>query len=391
MRRAPARAPARASVVASVVVAALTACTGPGGTPPATTATASPAPPEPPVASGEPAPTAEPDPGMLPYGYVDHAAVAPGWVGAPLEADGVFVGPGTTAAGDDAVIAVDSGGTVLWTASGPDATHVDLTRADGRALAVLSVPTGGGDWSAAAYDLVSGEPVWGPVGVSGEPAGPRLVVGTGAGRAALDARTGGTVDAPADDVVLAERDGVVVSRSGTHLRATRDGDLRWAVGPAELDLPSDANPALVAEATPPPGMLVVGAADDGGPRTGTLVDLDDGAVVATDVRDVRVDAVLGGVVALGDGTLSAHADGGPVWSRDVPDGAELAAVAGVLAYLRVGDGVMVVNTATGADAVAYDAPGPGGLAVPAVVAATGAAAMLTDEWVLLTTSTPDEP
>ncbi|KGM12097.1 hypothetical protein N868_02610 [Cellulomonas carbonis T26] len=378
-----------AVVSAAVVVAGLAACTGPGGAPPAVTAAASPAPLEPPVAGGEPAPTAEPDPGMLPYGYVDHDAVAPGWVGAPLEADGVFVGPGTTPAGDDAVIAVDSTGTVLWTASGPDTTRVDLTRADGRALAVLSVPTGGTDWSAAAYDLVSGEPVWGPVRVPGEPAGPGLVVGTGAARVALDARTGATVDAPADGVVLAERAGVVVSRSGTDLRATHDGDLRWTVGPAELDLPPDATPALVAEATPPPGMLVVGADDDGGPRTGTLVALDDGAVVATDVRDVRADAVLGGVVALGDGTLSAHADDGPVWSRDVPEGAELAAVAGVLAYLRVGDEVMVVNTATGADAVAYDAPGPGGLAVPAVVAATGAAAMLTDEWVLLTTSTPD--
>ena len=72
----------------------------------------------------------------------------------------------------------------------------------------------------------------------------------------------------------------------------------------------------------------------------------------------------------------------------MPPEAALAVAGGVLAYLRVGDAVQVVNALTGADAVVYGPPGPLGLAVPSVVSRTGAAVVRLDRIRLLTVQPP---
>ena len=118
-----------------------------------------------------------------------------------------------------------------------------------------------------------------------------------------------------------------------------------------------------------------------------------GKVIATGVREARLDATIGIWVVLGADTLSGHRADGRLWSRAIAPEATLAAAGGALAYLRVGDAVQVVNALTGADAVVYGPPGPLGLAVPSVVSRSGAAVVRTDRILLLAVEPPpaDEP
>lgn len=375
----------RPSVLRGLVLAAvvgLAACTAPAAP---SSSDAPPGPLVPPVVSGEYAPTAEVDPAVLPYGYDDRLAVGPGWASAPETADDVFVGTGAPdASGMVPLIAVDSAGTLLWRAEVPQHADIDLSRTGESALVVMTVPTETGGWAASAFELRSGQLAWGPVAAPGAPADPGLLVATPEGLAAIDPASGATTSRRGSEVVLAERDGTVVSQLGGDLTATRDGGAVWTASTASLSLPDGAMLAVVPGSTSPDGTLVLGAADHSAPRTGTLVDLADGTPISTEVSGAQPDIILDALITAGDEALSALDDDGSVlWTREVPAGARLAAVDGVLAYLRVGDEVLVVNTATGADAVAYDEAGSGGLAVPAVVAQSGAVALNTGTWVLL--------
>lgn len=343
----------------------------------------------PPVPDGRPAPEITVDPAVLPHGYFDYPAVAPGWGSSPQETDGVFVGLGPQdESGRSPVIAVDSHGTVLWRAEVPDGSEIDASRTSEGSVVVMTVPTPAGGWTASAFDLRSGEPVWEHVALPGPPTGPGLLVDTPDGRAAIDADSGQVLPREDGEDVLAEDSGTVVSWSGGQLNAHRDGATVWSVAPHGLGLSAGTRLDIVAGSLTPAGTLAVGAeTDDQVASTGTLVDLTDGRSIATDVRDAQHDAVLGTLITLGDGTLSSIDDGEVDWSREVPAGARLVAVDGVLAYLRVAKEVLVVNTATGADAHVYDEPGPQGLAVPAAVSRAGAIALSAGTWILLPTPT----
>lgn len=387
-----------AGLASAVVVAALAACGAGGGTgdgtstgtgaaqsPSAVRLTA-------PTAVRAPAPAVDVPAGTVPLTYADGPtvhAVAPGWAERPLERDGVFVGRGPV--GEDgavAIVAADRSGTVLWRARGPEGTRVELGRLrTGRTVVVLAAPAPGGTWTAGGYDLGNGATVW-EQDLPGAVRGPGLVVDAPDGPRLLDAASGGTAAPSTGAEFVAEHDGVAVTSGGGELSGHRDGAELWTTPLTALGLAADASPAVVAGASPPRGTLLLGDGGSGPPSSGALLDVADGTVVATGVRDARLDRVLGSWVLLGEGTLSAQDGTTALWSRAVPDGATLAAVDRVLAYVRSGDQVLAVNTATGADAQAYDLASTGPLAVPAVAGSEGGVALSTGEWLLLTTAGP---
>jgi len=371
------------------VVAALSACSADAeGDPPSRGTVTLAAP----VAVRSPATTADVAATTVPLTYGDGPtvpAVAPGWAERPQEQDGVFVGRGPAGAdGAVAIVAVDPSGTVLWRARGPQGTRVELGRlATGRSVVVLAAPASTGAWTAGGYDLATGATMW-ERKIPGPLSGPGLLVSAPSGAQLLDATTGATAPLPSGGHVVGERDGVVLTSAGGHLQGWRDDAQAWTTPLSALDLPAGAAPTVVPGATPPRGTLVLGDGGAGAPSSGALLDVSTGAVIATGVRDARADHVLGSWILLGERALSAQEGSTVVWSRPVPDGATLAAVDRVLAYVRTGDAVLAVNTATGADAQAYEATARGPLAVPAVTGSDGGVALSTGRWILLTTTRP---
>lgn len=383
------------ALASAVALAALSAC-GTGG-PGAGGEVVDGAPMQPPVQLTAPTPVRAPAPavdvpaGTVPLTYANGPTVpaaAPGWAERPLERDGVFVGRGPVDAdGVVAVVAADRDGRVLWRARGPEGTRIELGRLrTARTVVVLAAPGAGETWTAGGYDLASGATVW-EQGLPGPLSGPGLVVDAPDGPRLLDAATGTTAP-PAGGTLVAEHDGVALTSAHGDLRGHRDGVELWATPLTSLGLSTDASPAVVTGATPPRGTLLLGDGGSAAPSRGALLDVATGTVVATGVRDARLDRVLGSWILLGAGTLSAQDGTSALWSRAVPEDATLAAVDRVLAYVRTGDQVLTVNTATGADAQAYDLASDGPLAVPAVAGSEGGVALNAGEWLLLTTTGP---
>ncbi|WP_447925486.1 hypothetical protein [Georgenia muralis] len=410
----------RGGAGAVLVLAALAGCadTGDDGAPVDPT----------PVVVGETAPTA-PTGASLPLPLAPFRMVEPGWDQVPEELDGIFLGlaeptaDGDTFDGDmsdgdmsdgdgadgDTVdgaalrfVAADEQGTVLWEAARPPScTGFALTRAGDRALAVLTdlAPTDDAvaGTTATAYDLTTGERVWGPVEVPGPHHGPGLVfsaaapratVGETGSRVVLDPATGEVLadeSDGSDTAVVGEYDGTVLTAVDGELVATdaAGGTTAWRVSLASLGL--DGTPTAVAGARPPHGTALLGEPGD---ATGALVDLADGAVLATDVADARRDPSSGTVVALGEEGVTGLPATGEPWEVPVAD-TRLAAAGGALVYMRVGDALQVLN-ATGAEAQAYGEAGSAGLAVPVLFSAGGAAVVTTETGYGLVTTAPSE-
>ncbi|WP_454777917.1 hypothetical protein [Georgenia muralis] len=372
-----------------------------------------------PVVVGESAPTA-PAGASLPLPLAPFRVVEPGWDQVPEELDGIFLGlaepttdgdtsGGDTADGDTAdgaalrFVAADEQGTVLWEAARPPScTGFALTRAGDRALAVLTdlAPTDDSvaGTTATAYDLTTGERVWGPVEVPGPHHGPGLVFSAAAPRATvgetgprivLDPATGEVLadeSDGADTGVVGEYDGTVLTAVDGELVATdaAGGTTTWRVPLASLGL--GGTPTAVAGARPPHGTALLG---EPGEETGALVDLADGAVLAADVADARRDPSSGTVVALGEAGVTGLPATGEPWEVPVAD-TRLAAAGGALVYLRVGDALQVLNATTGAEAQAYGDAGTAGLAVPVLFSAGGAAVVPTETGYGLVTTAPAE-
>ena len=350
-----------------------------------------------PVPVGQPVDTVEIDPRSLPDAFEDATAVDPGWQHAPQESAGVFLGRSEPDgdAGTVRFTAVDGTGVVLWAAVRPSSSVAVLSTAHDRPIVVLTHDGATPDQlGAAAYDLVTGEGLWGPVQVPEPHTGPGLVFGPDGARTGLDATSGAVLaaDGP-DETVVGEHDGSVLTATADELRAVGAAGPLWSVPRSAADLAGHGTVTAVHAASPPAGTALLGRADGAAPDTGTLVDVSTGTVIATGVRDARLDTAMGIWVVLGADTLSGHRSDGRLWSRTVAPEATLAVAGGVLAYLRVGDAVQVVNALTGADAVVYGPPGPLGLAVPSVVSRSGAAVVRTDRILLLTVEPPpaDEP
>lgn len=121
------------------------------------------------------------DDAQLPTQLAGQTLLETGWGTPPQEADGVFLAPGDSG-GKLTFTTVDSEGTALWEAERPlSCTGFTLTTDDQQPLAVLTdieedaegSPLG--EPTVTAYDLHTGEEVWGPVEVPGPHQGPGMV------------------------------------------------------------------------------------------------------------------------------------------------------------------------------------------------------------------------
>lgn len=157
-----------------------------------------------PYAFEDPLPQVDVSQMRLPTSLEGLEVLDPDWATEPKYADGVYLAAGERE-GLLEFTAVSVHGEVLWAAQRPaSCTGFAVTTDDqGRALAVLTDTETTSDalagTTATAYDLNSGEHVWGPVEVPGPHHGPGLVfaapppeyMGEGGPRVALSPSTGG--------------------------------------------------------------------------------------------------------------------------------------------------------------------------------------------------------
>ncbi len=383
----------RASVVAVVIAAlALTACTsgsGPEGKGPAEVEGLDR---EPHVLSEE-LPEADAAGVRLPTQFDQLVTVEPAW-DLPVQRGGdVFLSAEET---EQALVfrAVDATGTVRWSAERPLAcAGFVITRdSEGRDLAVLTDAEASDDdlsvTTASAYDLGSGEQVWGPVEVPGPHTGPGLVfeappegfMGEAGHAAVLDPTTGESLD-DADSRAIGEFDGTILRVEGDDVTgASAPGD-EWSTPLSELDAGASSLETHAA-ARAAEGLALLDTGDGAGP----LLDLESGEVLAEDVHDVARDTSSGTTALLDDNGLTVLGDDGEEQlSMSVREGTTVEAVVGVLVYLRDGSSVRVHNGITGGIAQAYAQDGKGLVAVPGLVTETGTGTLNVGERTLLTT------
>lgn len=328
----------------------------------------------------------------LPTQFDQLVTVEPAWDLPVQRGGGIFLSAEET---DRALVfrAVDSSGTVRWTAERPLACagFVVTQDADGRDLAVLTdAETSDDDLSvttASAYDLGSGEPVWGPIEVPGPHTGPGLVfeappegfMGDGGESAVLDPTTGEPLDG--DGGVIGEFDGTVLRTAGDEVIAETGSGDGWSSPLGELGAEAstlEAHPAADAA----DGLALLDTGDGGGP----LLDLASGDVLDRDVHDAARDPGSGITALLdGDGLTVLGDTGEEQLSMSVRDGTAVEAVVGALVYLRDGDSVRVHNGVTGSLAQAYARDGTGAVAVPRLVTDKGTGTLEAGERTLLTT------
>ncbi|MGC2942191.1 MULTISPECIES: hypothetical protein [unclassified Brevibacterium] len=315
--------------------------------------------------------------------------VEPGWDLPPAHLGEVFL---SAAAGDERLdfSAVDVHGSTLWQAQRPSGcTGFTISvGADGTPLAVLTDSESSTDCdedvTASAYDLETGEQVWGPVDVPGPMRGPGTVFAAEdaepAEALALDPATGEAVQDGSSDVRrLGEYRGTILSIDGERLRAT--GEQSW-----ELSLPDNGWNAdelrAVAEADPGEDVIALDAGDGVGP----VLDRETGELLDGDARGVAQDANTGAIVTLGKQGLTVIDDTGknelPV---SVPQSVDLEAAVGGLIYLREGGTLRVHNAATGSLARGYPADGSGVVAVPAAFTPDGLGTVQAGDRTLLAT------
>ena len=340
----------------------------------------------------------------LPYQVDQRALVDPPWPAESVqELGGVFVAPAESEAALE-FRAVDAEGTMLWWAERPPSCtgFVLTSTSDDQDVAVLADLEGsseGVSTTVSGYGLHTGEPVWGPVDVPGPHLGPGLVFaempaqfGQPTGAVALDADTGEPLPVPDDDRVVGEYGGTVLTVDDTQLTALaatggEDLEVRWQVPLTEQGWSAE---EVAAAAGTRPGAAV--ALLDVGTDGHVLVSLADGAVLAEGIRDAATDAATGTVVLLEEQSLrGVDADGADLWSAGTGPEAEIQSVGGALVYL-VDDGeIRVHNVLTGEVATAYDPMDSGELAIPELIAPTGAVLLSAGEAAVLATTRPADP
>jgi len=343
-----------------------------------------------PVSVDEPASEREITEARVPYHLWGMVAVDPGWDTLPQHADGVFLAPGEDEDGQALTFtAVDEEGTILWTAQRPlSCSGFTLTTdADGRALAVLTDVATTDDalagTTATAYDLHTGEEVWGPVTVPGPHYGPGVVfaepppeaMGATGPRVALDPATGeviaeetgtqdrGIVGEYHGILLLAEQNDLVAQEAATGEETWRHAlaDFGWEadqVRSAPEHRHTAGRPALV-----------------GDPETGyALIDPHTGTVLATEADQADTEPLSGTHIIRRDQELHGYTpEGEALWTSVAEGDLTLTAAGGGFAYTLHGDAVQVHNAVTGEIAQAYDPEATGPIAVPEAMTATGAA------------------
>ncbi|UNX54988.1 PQQ-like beta-propeller repeat protein [Georgenia sp. TF02-10] len=335
----------------------------------------------------------------LPAQFEELEVMDPGWDVAAQYADGVYLAPGER----DGMLeftAVDVHGDVLWAVQRPaSCTGFAVTiDADGRALAILgdleTTTEALAATTATAYDLATGEQVWGPVQVPGPYQGPGLVfaappegfMGETGPRVALDPTTGevaATEEGSTGLRIIGEYHGVVLLTHEDALiaRDTTTGQELWRRPLAEHGWTA-ASLSAALPATPADGLALLSTSE----TMGALIDLHDGVVVNDTAHDAAVDPTTDTLVVLDAAGLHAYdADDQPLWSLSVDDQTTIEAIGGVFLYLREGGAIRVHNVITGDVAQAYEPDGQGPIIVPSHITINGASLLLDGNRPLLAT------
>lgn len=355
-----------------------------------------------PVSIQAPAQEANLDEVQLPVHLNDLISVDPQWDTPPQVHDGVFLAPGEQ---DEKLefSAVAADGTQLWTAHRPlSCTGFALTSAGDRSLAVLTdldteeaSEDSLGATTATAYDLHTGEEVWGPVEVPGPHQGPGLVFAAGGDeplggtgqRVALDAATGErSVEGAA---VVGEFFGTwVLVQDGDLIASTRGGSEELWRTPLPAELAGLDADEIVSPATNrlPPDSALIGTPEGGY----GLWDLEAGEPLAEELDTAMFDAMGNTWVAVREEQLvGVDPQGEQLWSADLDADAELLGAGGVMAYVLLqGEGLDIYNTVTGNAARVYDPLDEGATAVPLAFTDSGATVVDTGTDLLLVSDVP---
>lgn len=344
----------------------------------------------------------------LPFQLEENPVVDPQWQTAPQYADGVFL-----AAGDSGGVltyrAVDSSGTVLWEAERPlSCTGFTLTSADGRWLAVLTDITPSDDsfgTTASAYDLPTGETVWGPVDIPGPHQGPGTVfaaspqaqMGELGPKMVLDPATGSVLAGEREDrenndvqivgeyggTVLLVQQGQLQAHGADALRdSTEESEPVWTLDAAELGgNTTDAAEVVSPDAgsTAPLSAALVGTSS----ADLSLIDVETGGIIAEGLRDAAQGPSSGTWVTLGDQLAGYDASGAQLYAEPA-ESLEFAGIGAAMAYFRNDGGeIEPHNVVTGEIGRAYDPAGTGTIAVPSYISPSGTGVVETDDGFLL--------
>lgn len=332
-------------------------------------------------------PAADTSQWLLPLQLEGHEVFETGWVTEPQVLDGIFLAP-READGALEFTAVNPEGQILWSARRPiSCTGFVLTRtSSGQPLAVLSdlstTDTALAATTATAYDLQTGEQVWGPVQVPGPHQGPGLVysappeavMGETGPKTVLDPDTGQVLIDESTDPhqrVIGDYHGLTLVATDEELRAVRgpQAQLAWQLDASELGAdPAELRPVVGQPREDVPVQLQRAHEDH------LLLNLDDGRVLADSVREALTDAVSGYNVVLRQQQLEGlDPDGQPQWQLSVPEGTTLAGPGDALVFTQ-NDGTLAVhNAVTGALAQGYGTGEGRQIILPVLLDASGAA------------------
>lgn len=314
----------------------------------------------------------------LPATLGDTTVLSPDWDLPPRELDGAFVGQRMGDEGWLEFYAVDGSGKVLWLAERPPTcTGFALARAeDGRPHAILTnlVATKNAIASptATAFDLHTGEEVWGPVEVTGPYKGPGLVfaaapegfMGDTGKKVALNASTGEVIATEGEETarrIVGEFQGALISVDAASLTAERpqhDGSLEtmWSISLEEhgwdfLEISNQARHLDLGES-----YIAIPSAED----TVAVLELDTGEIIENYARDAAFDKQSSTLVTLNGTEVSGVQANGAEWRTQVPEGATLRGIGAGVAYLRA-DGINVAIQLSDGSAAAPEFVAPQGM------------------------------
>ncbi|WP_298418880.1 hypothetical protein [Brevibacterium sp.] len=278
------------------------------------------------------------------------SVVDPGWDVAAQESEGVFLSL-HEADSDLEFRAVDSAGTILWSATRPRVCSGFLVSdsEDGPVAVLMDQQSDGNDTldaTASGFDLASGEKLWGPVEVPGPLLGSGLVfagppedfIGASGPRTALDPASGAELAVEDDDSprILALLDNHLVLADGEELIGEDlEGQRLWTRPAADLGLTTAEARETPWEAVGDSHALI---GSDGGQRT--LIDLDSGDTVAADIDSAGFDSRSRTLVTSDSKLHGFDLDGTKRWDASLDDDAELSAV---------GAGFVITESATEGD------------------------------------------
>ncbi len=302
----------------------------------------------------------------LPTGLGDAGVLQPGWDLPPQELDGVFVGQSMGESGWLEFTAVDERGEILWLAERPPScTGFALARTDdGRPLAILTNLVATTDAiatpTATAFDLRTGEEIWGPIEVTGPYKGPGLVfaavpegfMGDTGKKIALNPSTGdiiATEDEHTTRRIVGEFQGALISVDAEHLMAERpngDGTLEtlWSLPLAEfgwdhVEISNQARRIDLGDQH-----IVIPSGDN----SLAVLELEAGTVVVNHTRDAAFDKQSDTLLILNDSEIVGLPATGEAWNMPVPGDARLQGLGDGIAYVHTYEANLAFDLATGA-------------------------------------------